>query len=143
LRPGQYWAVPLPNGRFACGRVIQIGAGAIPTPSRAFFGGLQEWLGMEPPTGESIAGSKIIEWGVMHIRAITETGGEILGERALDRDGIVPPQQLSSWGGPGTQLLRGAEPVGIASAEQWGKLPALGYWGTDFIEQLAIQRLAR
>src|SRR6476469_9439644 len=83
LRPGQYWAVPLPDGRFACGRVVQVGCSTIPTPSRAFFGGLHHWIGAAVPSAEDIAGRPIVAWGVMHIRAIANLGGEVLGERDL------------------------------------------------------------
>ena len=49
LRPGQFWAVPLSNDKFACGRVLQIGTAEIPTKTRGFFGGLQDWIGASPP----------------------------------------------------------------------------------------------
>lgn len=143
LRPGQYWAVPLADGRFACGRVVQVGCSTIPTPSRAFFGGLHDWVGSAAPSADDIAGRAIVAWGVMHIQAITRLGGEVLGERDLVRDGIAPPKQLSAMGGPGAQILTGADPVRPATPDEWGEFPVLGYWGFDFIKELAEEKLVR
>jgi hypothetical protein len=140
LKPGQFWAVPLLDGRYGCGRVLQIGASQIPVKNRAFFGGLLEWVGTDPPTVPSIAGAGLIKWGVMHIKAITEIGGEILGERALEADGIVLPLLLNVVGGSGTLVLDGAEPICEAKREEWGKYPVLEYWGYDVIQVAANAR---
>lgn len=143
LRAGQFWAVPFGSGLFGCGRVLQLYGAEIPSKSRAFFGGLHRWSSSAPPTSESIAGSALLAFGVMHIRAIAQTGGEILGERALELDSLEPPLLLSAQGGAGALLLRGAEPVREARREEWGTLPVLGFWGYDFIQQLAEQQLHR
>jgi hypothetical protein len=143
LRPGQFWAVPLADGRFAGGRVAQLGFSTIPTPSRAFFGGLQDWIGPAEPSGGDIAGAAILAWGVLHIRAITRLGGRVLGERDLALDGIAPPRQLSATGGTGTQLLVGAEPSRLATPSEWGTLPVLSFWGYNFTQSLAERTLVR
>lgn len=143
LRPGQFWAVPFGQGVFACGRVLQLDGAQLPTKSRGFFGGLHRWVDSVAPTAESIAGAELLAVGVMHIRVITETGGELLGERALEDDGIQPPLLLSAHGGHGALILRGAEPVRVARPDEWGTLPVLGYWGYDFIQQLAQYHLLR
>ncbi len=59
----------------------------MPGAMRAFLGGLLNWHGSNPPTFESISSCHTIEQAVMHIRAITTTGGEILGHRDLALDG--------------------------------------------------------
>jgi hypothetical protein len=105
--------------------VVQIGCSTIPTPSRAFFGGLQDWIGSAAPTAEAISGRAIVAWG----------------ERSLELDGIAPPAQFDAMGGPQTMFLNGAEPVRPARREEWGKLPVLGFLGYDFIKSLAEQRL--
>jgi len=140
LEPGQFWAVPLPNRRFACGRIVQVGGSEIPIKSRDFFGGLLDWSGDLPPSHESIANASMLEWGVMHIRSITNLGGEILGCRPLDADGICPPVLLSSMGGDGARILCGADSVRPANRDEWGKYPVLGFWGWDYIQRLAIHR---
>jgi hypothetical protein len=143
LKPGQYWAVPLPSGKFACGRILQLNATEIPSKSRAFFGGLLEWLGNQPPTSEDIAGCPLIAFGNMHIKAITTTGGVIIGERSLEEDHIELPLLLSAQGGPGTMILRGAEAIREAQRDEWGTLPVLGTWGHHFIIKLAEAKLEK
>jgi hypothetical protein len=142
LRPGQFWAVPLASGRFACGRVLQTNAATLPSKTRGFFGGLHDWVGAAPPSGSEIAGTAIVAFGVMHIKSITMTGGAILGERPLEADAIELPRLLSGHGGPGTMVLLGVAPIREASQKEWGTLPVLGYWGYDFIQQLAEQRFS-
>jgi hypothetical protein len=141
LRPGQYWAVPFGSGLFACGRVLQLGGDHIAVQSRAFFGGLHRWAGRTPPTAETIAGAGFVRFGVMHIRAITETGGQVLGERSLESDGIALPTLLSAQGGAGTKILRGADTSRNAREEEWGTLPVLSVWGYGFITRLAERHL--
>src|SRR5215204_4821807 len=118
LAPGQFWAVPLASGQFACGRVLQLGGSEVPSKTRAFFGGLQDWIGDCPPTSDAIAGSRVAKFGVMHIKAITETGGHILGLRPLELDGIELPALHSAWGFGG-KLLHGADAVRDTREDEW------------------------
>lgn len=141
LKPGQFWAVPLASGRFACGRVLQVGASGMVSKSRVFLGGLHAWLGTKPPEGADIAGVPFLAFGTMHIKAITTTGGEVLGERSLEADHIELPLFLSAQEGPGTMILRGAEPLREAKIEEWGALPVLSAWGYNFIRKLAEAKL--
>ena len=58
LLPGQFWGVPLSDGRLACGRVLAVKAGSdsyFPGNSRTFLAALMHWEGDEPPTAEDIA----------------------------------------------------------------------------------------
>jgi hypothetical protein len=141
LAPGQFWAVPLAGGHYACGRVLQLGGSEVPIKTRAFFGGLQDWIGDDPPTHVSIAGTRIARFGVMHVKAITETGGEILGLRPLELDGIELPE-LHSAMSLGAKLLCGADAVRVARQDEWGTRPVLAYWAYGFIEELAEQLAA-
>ena len=77
----------------------------------------------------------------MHIKAINELGSEIAGLLPLAADERDLPTLLSAMGGPGTMLLRGAAPVRPALKTEWGKYAVLGYWGYDFIQQIAEHRL--
>lgn len=92
MLPGQYWAIPLSYGRFACGRVIQL-----PPPenkdTRGFLGALLDWSGDHPPTENDIAGCQPVVMGNAHIRVILEGAhdGMILGHRPLELDNIEPP----------------------------------------------------
>ena len=97
LRAGQFWAVPLPCGRFACGRVM------VPTsrigPRVGFVAGLMEWVGDEPPSAAALAGARVVDQGHAHIRTILHTGGEVLGCRELLDEGLrADPDPESTWG---------------------------------------------
>ena len=126
LRAGQYWAVPLSDGRFACGRVIA----TLPGERRLFLAALMDWVSDAPPGFESLAGAgDLVDNGEASIKAITETGGEILGIRPLDADGIEPLIRVSHRGGGTVYLLRGATRVRAATAEEAATLPVLATWG--------------
>ena len=75
LRAGQFWAVPLSDGRFGCGRVLYVPSPSGPQPSlylntRIFLAGLMDWSGDEPPTAQAIAGCKLLEQGRAHVAAL-------------------------------------------------------------------------
>jgi hypothetical protein len=55
-----------------------------------FLGALLDWRRTEAPTGDTIAGARALEQGIMHILSITTTGRAILGLRPLDVDGLQP-----------------------------------------------------
>jgi hypothetical protein len=107
LAPGQYWAIPLADGRFACGRVLAVPA--YETSRVLAVIGLMDWVGNRPPTEGDLAGSSIVKFGLAHVKAITQNGGAILGLRPLALDGIEAPKlvdidaeimgtRLPSWG---------------------------------------------
>lgn len=139
LRPGQFWAVPLSNGRFACGRVLQLWGSRLFSMSRGFFGGLHDWVGDAPPTAADVASSPIVEHGVMHIRAITRTGGVVLGCRALEADGVEVPLFASAHGVE-AELLRGADAVRPLAADEAERYPMLAYWGFAAVQVHAERR---
>lgn len=61
--------------------------------------GLMDWLGQEPPTSEQIAGRPVLEQASSRFEAITNTGGEVLGIRPLDLDGLVADDPGASHDG--------------------------------------------
>ena len=104
LLPGDWWAVPLRDGRFGAGRVL----------ARQAFGGtdrtgvtvgLLDWVGEAPPTEQDIAERPVLAWALSRVETITKTGGTVLGNRPLAADGIEPPvlthavgEKSSVWG---------------------------------------------
>lgn len=86
LLPGQFWAIPLENGTFACGRVIEIE----PDSRTGFLPGLMDWLGDAPPLADDIKGCKVLAQGSVHVKTVHETGlnGMILGNLSLIEDNI-------------------------------------------------------
>jgi hypothetical protein len=55
-----------------------------------FVAGLAGWIGEEPPTEASIAGAPVLLQAKVHIEAIANTGGSVLGIRPLEPDRLVP-----------------------------------------------------
>lgn len=91
LLPGDYWAVPLRDGRFAAGRVLFRPAFG-PSDRVGVAVALLDWLGNEPPTDEDIAGRSVLCWALTRWEAISKTGGQVLGHRPLAEDGIEAPR---------------------------------------------------
>ena len=109
LEPGQFWSVPLPDGRFGCGRVLAIDRSGAYGARTLFTGALHDWVGTDVPTSAAIAGSPVIAIGRAHVRVIADGGGEVLGLRPLGGDGIEVPDQVSTFWGPaypGQRLAR-------------------------------------
>ncbi|MEM9185045.1 MAG: Imm26 family immunity protein [Planctomycetota bacterium] len=142
LIPGQFWAVPMADGRFGCGRVLQLNTEEIPTKTRGFFGGLHDWVGESKPTSEAIRNRKLIAFGVMHIKAITTTGGAVLGHRELLLDEIEMPLQTNAHGGIGVMMLDGSKHLRPADQDELGAYPVLRTWGYNVITKLADRMLA-
>jgi hypothetical protein len=90
LVAGQFWALPLSDGSFGCARAIEVPPSEIRTSRMEFLGGVLDWHSTQLPTCDSIAVATCLKQGHAHIRAITRTGGEILGFRDLAADGIEP-----------------------------------------------------
>ncbi|HEX5015049.1 MAG TPA: Imm26 family immunity protein [Candidatus Limnocylindrales bacterium] len=139
LEPGQFWAIPLTDGRFACGRVLAVPREPDPyilVSNRAFLAGLTDWVGESPPDAEAIAGARLIAQGFAHIKAITTTGGEVLGIRPLELDGIVPARWKSHEGGGLVWVYEGATRLHPITPEE-RSLPILSVWGYSVIRDYA------
>jgi Immunity protein 26 len=99
LRAGQFWSIPLRDGRFGCGRVLRVDRGSGSGARTRFLAGLLDWVGREPPTAESIAGAALLEAGYAHVRSIAYGGGAVLGERPLEAD-LLQLNRTDLLGGP-------------------------------------------
>ncbi len=79
LTPGDFWAIPLTDGRFGCGRVV----GLLPAGGRfarvTFIAALVDWVGDHPPTAEAIAEARVLKPGRAHVNSIHAAGSQILG----------------------------------------------------------------
>jgi hypothetical protein len=87
LAPGQFWSIPLSDGRFACGQVLSIDESREHEAGTTFVGLLLNWTGKEPPTAEAIAGRLPIDIAPTYVAAIGEAGGAVLG-RSPHWDGV-------------------------------------------------------
>lgn len=137
LEPGHFWSIPLDNGGFACGRVLQLEMIEGKRDRRMFLAGLLAWHGDSLPTEDSIAGAQLIDHGDVHIKAITENAGEVQGFRCLELDRIDVPLTLDESPGPGCCLRRGFDRLGAATEEQQQRLPVFSTWGYGVIKDLA------
>jgi hypothetical protein len=74
--------------------------------------------------------------GFAHIKAITTTGGEVLGQRDLEADDIVPAAWRSHEGGGTIWVYEGSRRLRAATAAD-GDLPVISTWGYSVIVRLA------
>lgn len=88
LRPGQFWSIPISDGRFAAGRVMAVPAFG-DNDRTGVVVGLMDWVGQDPPTEQDIAGRPVIIQAKARYDTISKTGGEVLGLRALELDELV------------------------------------------------------
>lgn len=91
LRPGQFWGIPLSDGRFACDRVLAVLSREHPDPllmrsTKAFLAGLLDWVGDAAPDADAIAGAALLAQGQAHVLRIRENGRLVLGCRDLSVD---------------------------------------------------------
>jgi hypothetical protein len=148
LLPGQFWGVPLSDGRWACGRVLAVKTQAdvyFPENSRMFLAALMRWQGDEPPTAGAIAGRQVLAQGWAHVRSIQLNGKAILGCRDLGLDGIRGLREVTHRGGGTVMLYEGATPLRPATRDEAATLPVFSTWGLNVIsvlaERLFVKRL--
>jgi hypothetical protein len=130
LRAGQFWALPLSDGTFGCGRVIEVPPPGVGRSRMEFLAGVLDWHSKRKPTADSIAGARCLDQGGAHLRAITRTGGEILGWRDLALDGIEPWlfRRAQFW--LNSNVYKGLVPVRPQTPED-DCLPILSGWGYE------------
>ena len=100
LVPGQFWALPLSNNRFAAGCVLAklMLDGKIHT--RLFLAGLLDWSATVPPRIELLTDVGVLERGAAHIKAIVQSGS-ILGVAQigqLPHSPLVKTDDIHTWG---------------------------------------------
>jgi hypothetical protein len=140
LLPGQFWGVPLSDGRWACGRVLAVQTepdAYFPWNSRTFLAALMSWEGGEPPTAEALAGRQVLAQGRAHIRSIQLNGRMILGYRDLGQDDIRGLREVTQRSGGTVMLYEGATPVRPATRDEAATMPVFSTWGPKVISVLA------
>ncbi len=143
LEIGDFWAIPLDGGEFACGRVIAFDNTTGKQSLRIFLAGLLDWISDSPPTFGSIVGAQTVIQGGAHVRTIIATGGAILGNRSLELDGISPALALCSACGPHCRVMRGFEVIRPATKQDTESLPVLSTFGFMVMRNYANSKLRR
>ena len=128
LVPGQFWAIPLSDGSFGCGRVIETKAPASRGARVSFLAGILDWHADVPPTAETIAGATCLDQGNAHLKVITESGGCILGHRPLESDNIEPWEFRGAEFHVNSYMFKGLRPVRPQGPAD-KRLPVLSTWG--------------
>lgn len=139
LIPGQFWALPLSDGTFGCARVIEVPGAETRYSRMEFLAGVLDWHSTVLPTSDSIAGARCMNQGHAHIRAITRTGGEILGFRELAADAITPWLFRGAEFWKNSEVYRGLTPVRPQTPKD-DDLPILSTWGYDVARIFAETR---
>lgn len=101
LEQGQFWAIPLGDGSFSCGVVISRVTNNGKIDSRLFLAGLLNWHSKVPPKTTDLTHCGVIESAYTHIKAITETGGHVLGVAAPQIRAPIAQEHtdsISTWG---------------------------------------------
>ena len=142
LVPGQYWGIPLSNGTYACGRVVQVLPKGVKGSRVTFLAGLMNWNSPEPPNATIIADAGFLSQGQAHLKAITETGGMILGHRSLEADALNPWLFRSAEFFRNSHVYKGLIKTRPQTPDD-DKLPVLETWGFKFIAALAEKEFVR
>jgi hypothetical protein len=137
MMEGQFWDIPLSNGKYACGRVLQFDTSTGKKNSRTFLAGLMNWVGENLPTFDAIAGAKLLEQGAVHVRTIEFIGGAVRGLRQLELDNITPLLELSHMPLNDCWLMRGFDRLRLATLEERKSLYIHSTWGLGVIKILA------
>lgn len=136
IQDGDFYFIPLSNGKFACGRVLLIKKKS-GRRTKTVLVGLQDWSGENHPTKEDIHECKIIEQGVIHINSIGYVGGEVIGHKPFDEDGLKPLLQFEAG-----YLLDGFENIGQLPVEEYEKYSRRFTYGLDVMRLLAEKHFA-
>jgi hypothetical protein len=142
LLPGHFWALPLSDGSFGCGRVVQLMPREMTGARVSFLAAVLDWHSAEPPTSDSIALAPCVTQGHVHLKAITESGGSILGHRVLDKDGIEPWLFRGAHGWQNSNVQLGFIPVRSQQPEDH-ELPVFSTWGFDVAVNIADARFVK
>lgn len=104
-----------------------------------FLAGVLDWHSTAVPTYDSIAGARCLKQGHAHIRAITRTGGKVLGFRDLADDGIEPWLFRGAEFWKNSQVTRGLIPIRPQTPDD-KDLPVLSTWGYNVPRVIAETR---
>ena len=142
LRAGEFWALPLSDGTFGCGRVIEVPSKVARRDSMQFLAGVLDWHSTIEPSAESISRAPCLSQGDAHIRAITRSGGKVLGFRDLASDSIEPWEFRGAEFWKNSNVHRGLACI-RAQTPADVQLPVLATWGFNVPRLIAESRFVK
>ncbi|QIZ83957.1 hypothetical protein HF888_06825 [Bermanella marisrubri] len=137
IKEGEYFYIPLNDGRFACGRILLIEK-KNGRKTKLLLVGLHDWSGSKHPSQVDIHECPIIEQGVLHINSISHVGGEIIGFKPLQEDGLKPFLQVEAG-----YLLDGFENLGSIPSEEYCNYTRRTTYGLNSISLKANKYFAK
>jgi hypothetical protein len=114
----------------------------VPVNTRTFLAGLMAWVDTSMPTADSIAGCRVVDDGIVHVKAILTTGGQVLGCRELDTASQLLGEKVTHRAGGPVYVYRGATRVRRATVEEAATLPVMSTWGYSAIAVRAEREFA-
>jgi len=116
LAPGQFWSIPLSDGRFGCGRVLRVDRDRAYGARILFVGAVLDWVGETPPTSEAIAGAEVLAVGLRTLPGLIppmdvagfSMGGVVGAHLAAHAPELVKRLIVVGAGGLDAPLVRGS-----------------------------------
>lgn len=140
LQVGDYWLIELSNKSYCVGIVIDVPPIDLRL-SREIVVGILKWNKKYVPEISDLENSEILEQGHAHIKTISYSGEQIVGNIDLIQYNIIPLTMIDSYGanGKGFHLMKGYKKVGKFEKYHRHKYQMAGYWGYDYIKEIAEQ----
>jgi hypothetical protein len=138
LKIGDYWIMKLSDKSYSVGIVIDIPPDDLKL-TREIIVGLLNWNDKSIPKTSDLANTKISKQGHAHIKTIEYTGKEIIGNLDLIKNNISPLIMIGSYGANAREfhLMKGYKIVDKFKNSDREKYEMYGYWGYDYIKELA------
>ncbi|WP_444944727.1 Imm26 family immunity protein [Microbulbifer sp. ZKSA006] len=137
VKEGDFYYIPLSNGWFACGRLLEIKKKS-GRKTKSILVGLHDWTAARHPTAEDIHNCPIIEQGVMHINSIGHVGGEVIGFKPLIDDNLKPSPQFEAG-----YLIQGFENMRPLPKEEYENYSRRVTYGLNSIRLKAEKHFAK
>ncbi len=138
LEVGEFWAIKLSNGKYACGIVLDL-----PNKNESkkeFFAGLLDWKGDNKPNSIVLEHSslKILRQGEAHIKTFLDKEEAILGKIDIDKANLILPFELNCGSySIHSRVLQGYSIIRKATNKDYEILSNRSTWGYNVINILA------
>jgi hypothetical protein len=144
IKVGDYWLMKLSDDSFSVGVVIDIPPNDLKL-TREIIIGLLDWNENHEPKMIDIKNSEFITQGHAHIKTIIYTGNEIVGNLNLTDLNITPKTMIDTYGANSSEyyLMKGYSKIRVSSIKDDNEYETCGYWGFDYIKEIAENVIVR